>query len=212
MVIGSMWRCPVSTTFDHPSRHPVLACADSMETALKETCGVEVTFMRPDEKRAALLQLSRVEARLSALRLRLMAVSDDVALDDGARDIAAWITHETRSDGGSNRRDLALAEALDGRWRAVASAFAAGDVNLAQARVIAHALEELPHDLVSAEALERAEAHLVAEAAHFGPRELRVLGRRVLDVVAPEVSEQHEAEVLAAEERLAWRRTSLWSA
>ena len=77
--------------------------------------------------------------------------------------------------------------------------------------MIAHALDELPHDLVTAEVLEQAEAHLVAEAAHFGPRELRVLGRRVLDVVAPEVSEQHEAEVLAAEERLAWRRTSLSS-
>ncbi len=69
--------------------------------------------MRPEDKRAALLQLSRVEAQLSALRLRLMAASDDVALDEGARDVAALVTHMTRTDGGTNRRDLVLAEALD---------------------------------------------------------------------------------------------------
>jgi hypothetical protein len=57
--------------------------------------------------------------------------------------------------------------------------------------------------------LARAEAHLVAEAAHFGPPELRVLGRRILDIVAPQVGEQHEAEQLADEERDARRRTSL---
>ena len=51
----------------------------------------------------------------------------------------------------------------------------------------------------------------MAEAAHFGPRELRVLGRRVLDILAPEIVEQHEAEQLAEEERRAERRTSLVS-
>ena len=203
----------MSTTFDPPLRHPVLACADAMEAALKETSrrrGRASCDPRTSEPRCC--KLSRVEAQLSALRLRLMAASDDVALDEGARDVAALVTHLTHTDGGANRRDLVLAESLDGRWRQVATALAAGDVNLAQARVIVHALDELPRDLVTADVLERAEAHLVAEAAHFGPRELRVLGRRVLDVVAPEVSEQHEAEALAAEERLAWRRTSLSSA
>ena len=139
----------MSTTFDPPLRHPVLACADSIEAALKETGDVEVAFMRSEDKRAALLQLSRVEAQLSALRLRLMAASDDVALDEGARDVAALVTHLTRTDGGTNRRDLVLAESLDCRWSQVATALAAGDVNLAQARVIVHALDELPARPVS---------------------------------------------------------------
>jgi hypothetical protein len=78
-----------------------------------------------------------------------------------------------------------------------------------QAQVITHALDQLPTDKVSAEVLSRAEAHLVAEAAHFGPRELRILGRRILAIVAPEIDEQHEAEQLAKEERRAERRTSL---
>ena len=140
-----------------------------------------------------------------------MAVSDDVAQAQGARDVTAMVTHHTRTDGAANRRDLALAQALDRRWTRAADALSAGDVNVAQARVIAHALDELPADKVSAEVLGPGREHLVAQAAHFGPRELRLLGRRVLDVVAPEVAEQHEAEQLAAEEQRAWRRTS-WSA
>jgi hypothetical protein len=201
----------VSSTFDQAARHPVLACADTMETALKESADVQVTFMDPADKRAAILRLARLDAQLAALRLRLMAVSDDVALAEGARDVAALITHHTRTDAGANRRDLALAQALDRSWGQVAAALGQGDLNVAQARVITHALEELPTDKVSADLLSRAEAHLVAEAAHFGPRELRVLGRRILEIVAPEIFEHHEAEQLAEEERRARRRTSLVS-
>ena len=85
-------------------------------TALKDTVDVQVTFMDPADKRAALVELTRLEAQLSALKLRVMAVADDVALAEGARDIGALLTHETRTDYAANRRDLALAEALDRRW------------------------------------------------------------------------------------------------
>jgi hypothetical protein len=57
----------------------------------------------------------------------------------------------------------------------------------------------------------RAEEHLVAEAAHFGPRELRMLGHRVLDAVAPGIADEQEAKALEAEERRAWQQTSLVS-
>ena len=167
--------------------------------------------MDPDDKRSALMRLARLEAQLSALKLRVLAVSDDVALAEGARDVAALMAHHSRTDYGANRRDLALAEALDRRWAGVADGLGAGDLNMAQAQVIVHALDELPSEKLPAEVLQDAEAHLVAQAAEFGPRELRVLGRRILDIVAPEIGEQHEAEQLAEEERRAERRTSLVS-
>ena len=201
----------MSSTFDRAAVHPVLACADAIEHALKDARDVQVVFMDPDDKRSALLRLARLEARLTALRLRLMAASDEVALAEGARDVAALMSHHTRGDYGASRRDLALAEALDRRWSAVGSALAHGDLNVAQALVITHALDELPSEKLPAAVLQDAEAHLVAQAAEFGPRELRVLGRRILDIVAPEIGEQHEAEQLAAEERRAERRTSLVS-
>ncbi len=200
----------MSSTFDRCT-HPVLACADALEAALKDSADVQVMFMDPDDKRTALLRLARLDAQLAALRFRVMAASDDLALAEGARDVAALLTQHTLTDFGTNRRDLALAEALDQRWALVAAGLGQGDLNVAQARVITHALEELPTDKVSADLLSKAEAHLVAQAAHFGPRELRVLGRRILEVLAPEIYEQHEAEQLAGEERRARRRTSLVS-
>ena len=121
--------------------------------------------MDPADKRSALLELTRLEAQLSALKLRVMAVSDDVALAEGARDVAALVTHHTRGDFGANRRDLALAEALDRRWSGVAAGLGAGDLNVAQAQVITHALDELPSEKLPAEVLQDAEAHLVAQAA-----------------------------------------------
>ena len=60
-----------------------------------------------------------------------------------------------------------------------------------------------------AEVLAQAEARLIAEAAHHGPRELRVLGRKILEVVAPEDYEDEEGRRLEAEERRARERTSL---
>jgi len=200
----------VSSTLDRHV-HPVLACAETIGTALKDTAGVQVVFMDAADKRAALVELTRLEAQLSALKLRVMAVADDVALAEGARDVAALLTHDTHTDFSVNRRDLALAQALDRRWAGVAAGLASGDLNVAQAHVITHALDELPSEKLRAEVLQDAEAHLVTQAAEFGPRELRVLGWRILDIVAPEIGEQHEAEQLAAEERRADRKTSLVS-
>lgn len=61
-----------------------------------------------------------------------------------------------------------------------------GSVNLPQARVIAAALEDLPVAEVGIEAIARAEEALVAYAATYAPRQLRRLGRRILEVAAPD--------------------------
>ena len=42
-----------------------------------------------------------------------------------------------------------------------------------------------------------AEAHLVDRAGEFGPTDLARIGRRILDVVAPEIAEAAEAARLA---------------
>ena len=44
---------------------------------------------------------------------------------------------------------------------------------------------------------------LLEHAADHDAKALRVLGRRILDVVAPEIGEAHEARVLEAEEQAA---------
>ena len=70
-----------------------------------------------------------------------------------------------------------------------------GAASLAQARVIDRALERCPRR--GRRTVARAEAHLVDRAGEFGPKELGRIGRRILDVVAPEIAEAAEAARLA---------------
>ena len=188
--------------------HPVLACAERLRQDLCDVTAVPVELMTSDDKAAALLAVSAVAGQLEALRLRLLAAADDVALDAGAHDAGAWLAHETRGDRREQQRDLRLATALSQRWHDVDAGLSGGSVNLAQARVIVHALDELPED-VPDEVVRLAERQLVEYAADFGPRELRVLGRRILDVVAPEIGEAAEARALEREERRATETTAL---
>jgi hypothetical protein len=188
--------------------HPVVACAARLADDLAAIAEVPVELMGTEEKAAALVAVSATAARLEALRLRLLAASDDVAAEAGARDAGAWLAHEAHGDRREQQRDLRLGTALAERWHLLAAGLAAGSVNLAQARVIAHALDRLPEG-VPADVVVQAEAQLVEYAATFGPGELRVLGRRILDVVAPEVGEAAEARALEAEERHAAERTTL---
>jgi hypothetical protein len=188
--------------------HPVLACAARVAEDLTAVGEVPVQPMSAEEKAAALVAVTGTIDQLHALRLRLLAAADDVAAEAGARDAGAWLAHRTRRDRREQQGDLRLATALADRWQHLESGLAVGAVNLAQARVIARALDALPDD-VPGEVAKRAEAQLVEYAAQFGPSELRVLGRRILDVVAPEVGEAAEARALEAEERRAAERTTL---
>ncbi len=74
--------------------------------------------------------------------------------------------------------------------------------------MIVRALDALPTDLDPA-TREKAELHLIEQAAHFDAEQLRVLGRRVLEVIAPDVADAEEQRQLEAEERRARQTTRL---
>ena len=61
---------------------------------------------------------------------------------------------------------------------------------------------------VTGEQRTAAEAHLVGLAAHHDAKALRILGRHVFEVIAPEVAERFEGQALEAEEAQALRRTT----
>lgn len=188
-----------------PHQHPVLACVSGLHSLLNDVTAVDPSYMRTSEKEAALRALAQVAARVDGLRMRVMSVAGDVAADEGAKDVAAWVGAHLNVDRGAARRELRLAHALDVRWAQVREAIDRGDLSVAQAEVIVQALEALPGDVVPEVRID-AERHLVEQAAGFGPRELRILGRRVLDVVAPEIGEEHERKLLEAEERCAHQK------
>jgi hypothetical protein len=130
------------------------------------------------------------------LRLRILADAGDLAADTAARDAAGWLAQQTRTSYADARADLRLAGALDRERPVLAAAMREGAVSLAQARVIDRALRLLPA-AVDLGTVALAEAHLVDRAGEFGPKELGRIGRRILDVVAPEIAEATEAARLA---------------
>jgi hypothetical protein len=189
--------------------HPLVACADAVEAALKDVAGVDPAFLTTDDKADVLVRLHALEGRLTGLRLRVMAASGELADTTADHSVATWLASETRTDARTQAGDLALARSLDRRWSRLSEAVAEGLVNLPQARVIAQALEDLPVGEVGQESIARAEAALVEHAATYGPRELRRLGRRILEVAAPDACEEAEGRALEREERRAAKATSL---
>lgn len=189
-------------------QHPVLATVAVMEAALKDVSDIDPVFMRTPDKAAALLALSRVASQVEELHLRLLTCADDVADEDGARDPASWLAFRSRSDPAVLRRDQWLGRLLERRFREVGAAMRQGRLNRGQAEVVVRSLAALP-DALDPEILGRAEERLVAAAEEFAPRQLRMLGRRILEVVAPEVAEEAERRALEDEEARASRATSL---
>ncbi|QSR30105.1 HNH endonuclease [Nocardioides sp. S5] len=188
--------------------HPILVAASDIRSVLKGVAGANPTFMSTSEKAVALRELVAAEAQLVELRLRVLADAGDLADATGAKDAAGWLAHQTRARYADARADLALAGALDRERPVLAVGMREGAVTLAQAHVIRRALDALPV-AVDADTVDRAEAHLVGCATEFGPKELGRIGRRVLDVVAPEIAEAAEAARLADLETAAADRTRM---
>ena len=182
--------------------HPVLQALDAAEAALKDVADLDPTFMSTADKRAAILRGARVEARLKELGLRVLASAEDVVSDEGDRDQAAWLDRHARMDRPTARAEQRVAEALEGRWRLVQAGMRDGAISFGQAEVITKALDKLPTHL-DPQVIVLAEERLVVEAANYGPKELRIIGRRILDVVAPEIGEEQERKTLEAEEKAA---------
>ncbi|GAA2156692.1 hypothetical protein GCM10009844_45180 [Nocardioides koreensis] len=194
----------LQSTFDHP----VLTCAAEIGAALDLVAAVDPMSLPTAAKAEALVELSRLADRLHGLHLRVLAGADDVALDAGMRSAASWLAHQVRGARGPMTAQGRLAQSLESRWCGLREALQSGLVNVEQTRVIAAALDALPTDLAPT-ILAKAEAHLIAEAGHFGPKRLRILGTKVLETVAPDEFDDQERRKLEDEERRARQTTRL---
>ncbi len=186
----------------HQSQHPVLGCAGEVLAAIKSVRDVQPVFMSPADQQAAVIELGRAATALAELQLRVLAASGEAADQAGARDVGAWAAHLTHADFAPSRADARLASALDRSWQQVAAGMADGTVSVAHARVVVHALEALPDDL-DPNIVAKAEGHLVELCHQFTPTEVRRLGRRILEVVAPDIVDAEEAKALEKEEQRA---------
>ena len=181
--------------------HPIGGAVARMHSALDDVAGTPAWSMSQEATAQTLVEVSRAEARLVEVRSQLLSHAETVAVAEtnASPSVAVWHANATRSTKRESFRQVRLAAGLD-RYELVREALGRGDVIAEQASVICTALDELPDDL-DPTVLEQATKALVAFAEIHDAKALRVLGRRILEVVAPEVAEAWEAEQLDREER-----------
>ncbi|NYD57632.1 hypothetical protein BKA08_001870 [Nocardioides marinisabuli] len=181
--------------------HPVGSAVARAHAVLDEVAEMSTWSMSQAETAQALVEVARLEARWGEVRSRLLEHADAVAVQErnASPSLAVWHSNVTRSTKRESFRQVRLAEGL-ARHVLVREALGRGDLVAEQASVICASLDALPDDL-EASILEEATRALVEFAQVHDAKALRVLGRRILDVVAPEVGEAWEAELLDREER-----------
>ncbi len=157
--------------------------------------------MQDDESRATLTRLSRAEARVAELKLRVAAHGEKNRIGDdlGATSTANWWAHATKATRAAAHRDVRLAKALDEEvHEPVRRALAVGEVLVDQAAVIVRAVAALPEDAEPWVA-PKAQQWLLEQAAVHDAKTMRILGKRIIEVVDP--ADAHEARLLEREEQ-----------
>ncbi|KRF00110.1 hypothetical protein ASG88_12020 [Nocardioides sp. Soil777] len=200
---------------------PVLTDAlSSVDAGLDALAGVAIESLGDDDVTRLLDHATRLAARVAGLTATAVGEADRRALGDvtGARHTGAWWAQRTRLTRPEAGRTARLGRQLsDDLHRPVRDALTAGTLHAEQAAVIVAAVEAIPsrpQDLPTgapapAELKAQARDHLLLLAGDHDAHALKVLGRRVLDLIAPEVGEHAEAAALAREEAAAARKVHL---
>ncbi len=185
-------------------RHPVVAAVVGLRSSLSELSRTPVWGLSTAETEAALVEVTALATQVAQLQLRLLAHAKrvDVGGAVGATSPANWLAHQTRTTRPTVHRAARLAARLDEAHRCLDEALASAAINVEQASVIVDAVDDLPDELDPA-VVAQAEAFLLREAADHDARALRILGRRLLEVIDPEAAEAEEARRLKAEEAAA---------
>jgi hypothetical protein len=202
------WRAPGCDTEGSP------AVADDLvvlHDALDRVAALSIAALSDADVTRVLDGLTAALGRVTALTVRAGAEADRRRLGDaiGARHTAHWWASRSGLTRGEAGRLVRLGRTLDRDLHTpVRAALTAGRIHTDQADVITRAVDDLPRDLADEAVRSRARDVLLADAADHDARALRILGRRILDVVAPEIGETHEQRALEQEERTAAARAS----
>lgn len=111
-----------------PTPHPLLAAVRVCADAFDEIAEVAPIYADGATREALLVELTRLSARVSAVRAQVLAVSDDLADRLGARNTAAVLAVATRTSRREAILDERLGEALRARWTQVGQAATTGAV------------------------------------------------------------------------------------
>ncbi|HXH78544.1 HNH endonuclease signature motif containing protein [Nocardioides sp.] len=211
------WRAPGVPT--PPS--PVLSAAIAqLDTAYDALFSLSPTALSDEDLTVLLDAATRLADRGAGAVTAAVGEADRRRLGDsiGARHTGQWWARRSRLTRPEANRLTRLGRLLsDEVYAPVQAGLASGQIHADQASAIVHAVEEIPSSLgelpTTAEAPAvlkgRAIEHLLVLAKAHDAKALRLLGRRILDIAAPEVVEAAEAKALADEEAAADRKVAL---
>lgn len=203
------WRAPGTEPDASPLVSDVLtrlrgALTDLGEVSLGALAEAEVVRLL-DATTAASSSLTREVCRVAA-------EADRRRLGDatGARHTHQWWAGRSRHSHAEAARLTRLGRAFEDDLHApTGEALTEGRLRVEQARVIVAAVDAVPTSVRTSDGTTRiidptarvqARDHLIVAAGEHDAKALRRLGRRILDVVAPELGEAQEAATLAREE------------
>ena len=195
----SSWRAP---GVDADASPLVGALLLRLDRVLDDLHGVSQGALTDADVVRLLDAATAASSRLASLECRAVAEVDRRRLGEaiGARHTHQWWAGRSRRTHAEAARLARLATALESeRHGPVARELATGRLRVEQAEVIVGAVDALPRS-VEEHVRGQSEAMLLDLASQHDARDLRRIGKRILDVVAPEVGESHEAAVLAKEE------------
>ncbi|MEV4350820.1 DUF222 domain-containing protein [Actinoplanes sp. NPDC049596] len=168
-----------------------------------------------DELTACLHAAHRLEQTAAAMQARLIhhAIERGVPATQGSRSTTGWLRSQLRLDPRAARQRTDLATALHDH-PALEQALVDGLVDARQALVIADAVDATSAGLSEFDDLspgdadqisQQAEATLIEMAERLPAYQLRRVGERILEHVAPQLAERAEEAALARQEARAHR-------
>jgi len=198
-------RVPPGTGIDHPIARAVVEAIAGLSSAAG--LGVPgVWALTGADCLAVKAGVNQLTAMLAAVDLQVVGAlyAAQTTTEQAGVNTVAWLHGHCQQSLAGARADVALARGLRSRFTGVAAGIGTGAVSREQALAIVSVLTDLPDDL-AADEVARAEGAMVDFAADHAPVSLRKLAGHLLAVVAPEVADAHEADVLEKQEREAAR-------
>jgi hypothetical protein len=185
--------------------HPIVTAMLTCLEALRDVRGVSTTSLTAREIRLMLLAVMQVSAAVFALRLRLLVAGEVQRVQDltGATTVATFFAHLTRTRLLEARAQARLARDLDRRYPLLLAALEQGLMSPEQVDVAVRALRRLPRKQVGPEQVAACQRFLIDAAQHLAPDQLRVVGKKLWEVIDPDGAERREGEALEDEEQLA---------
>lgn len=190
---------------------PLRAELDAIASAVDSAAAIPPQAVRYRDLPNALATVAQLENRLAALKLELLAEADRrrLAEEEAATGTDVWAARLTGSTRSVMAGGLWLVNLLQNRYHHTREAFALGQVDPDQVRVIVRAGEKIPREVSDTDRAE-AEYALVRKAVNgIDAKRLRHHARRMLEAINKRLADAHEAKQLREEEDHAERETWL---